>query len=36
MDAKVCVRFILCENREGLVFEVNMLCLYIWFEEDGL
>ena len=35
MDAKICVWFVLCEDKEGLVFEVNMLCLYVCFEEGG-
>ena len=35
MDAKICVWFILCEDREGLVFEVDMLRLYVGFEKGG-
>ena len=35
MDAKVCVWFILCEDREGLVFEVDILCLYVALKRVG-
>ena len=35
MDAKVCVWFVLCEDMKGLVFKVDMLCMYVCFEESG-
>lgn len=35
MNTEVCVWLVLCENKEGLIFEVDMLCLYICFEGCG-
>lgn len=35
MDSEVCVWLVLCEGREGLIFEVDILCLYVHFEDCG-